>query len=465
MTDRGSEFLGGPLENLCESYGIEIENLPAYRPDLKGIVEKLFDLIQCAYKPLLKGKGVVESDMLAGQELIRALASVPLYSTSDRDRSTGERLQLLSALYEFYQPLTMTLDLYCEVYNAMQHCYGQYTPQREAASLQQGYAAMQGKAVAASIGGGNSFSVVGVSGLGKSTALQRVLSLFPQIIHHERYNGQMLCCQQIPYLVVQTPHDGSVKAMILDIYLQLDALLGTSYQHYALAHKLTLDVLVSQLNQIVRINHVGLLVIDELQNIAYRKNGIRFINFLVQLINGAGVSICMVGTPRVLHVLQQEFRSARRTTGLIYDRLPDDKEFALLLHGLWHYQYTCFATDLTPEMQSWLYRKTQGIPDVLVKLLYNAQKLCILDGREKLDLEVFESAFLKNLGMVSDYMAELAAVRVPRPQREVERSPAAIRSPEAASPLDLRGTLRASKKSGRPPLEAYKDYIKGEVEL
>lgn len=237
---------------------------------------------------LYPGNPYVEAlpPMLAGQELIRALASVPLYSTSDRDRSTGERLQLLSALYEFYQPLTMTLDLYCEVYNAMQHCYGQYTPQREAASLQQGYAAMQGKAVAASIGGGNSFSVVGVSGLGKSTALQRVLSLFPQIIHHERYNGQMLCCQQIPYLVVQTPHDGSVKAMILDIYLQLDTLLGTSYQHYALAHKLTLDVLVSQLNQIVRVNHVGLLVIDELQNIAYRKNGIRFINFLVQLING-----------------------------------------------------------------------------------------------------------------------------------------------------------------------------------
>lgn len=169
---------------------------------------------------LYPGNPYVEAlpPMLAGQELIRALASVPLYSTSDRDRSTGERLQLLSALYEFYQPLTMTLDLYCEVYNAMQHCYGQYTPQRETAALQQGYAAMQGKAVAASIGGGNSFSVVGVSGLGKSTALQRVLSLFPQIIHHERYNGQMLCCQQIPYLVVQTPHDGSVKAMILDIY-------------------------------------------------------------------------------------------------------------------------------------------------------------------------------------------------------------------------------------------------------
>ena len=132
---------------------------------------------------LYPGNPYVEAlpPMLAGQELIRALASVPPYSASDRDRSTGERLQLLSALYEFYQPLTMTLDLYCEVYNAMQHCYGQYTPQREAAAFQQGYAAMQGKAVAASIGGGNSFSVVGVSGLGKSTALQRVCLCFPQL--------------------------------------------------------------------------------------------------------------------------------------------------------------------------------------------------------------------------------------------------------------------------------------------
>ena len=62
ITDRGTEFLGGPLENLCECYHIEVENLPSYRPDLKGPVEKLFDLVQRAYKPLLKGKGVIEPD-------------------------------------------------------------------------------------------------------------------------------------------------------------------------------------------------------------------------------------------------------------------------------------------------------------------------------------------------------------------------------------------------------------------
>ena len=57
----------------------------------------------------------------------------------------------------------MTIDLYCEVYTALQHCYGQYSVQRETAALQNDYALMQGNASAASIGGGNSFSVIGVS--------------------------------------------------------------------------------------------------------------------------------------------------------------------------------------------------------------------------------------------------------------------------------------------------------------
>lgn len=130
--------------------------------------------------PLYDNNPFIEAlpPMLSGKDLIHALAVIPPYNDSDRDRSTGERLQLLSSLYEFYQPLSMTIDLYCEIYTAMQHCYGQYSPQSEAAAFQNGYSLMHGNALAASIGGGNSFSVVGVSGLGKSTALQRVYSLF-----------------------------------------------------------------------------------------------------------------------------------------------------------------------------------------------------------------------------------------------------------------------------------------------
>ena len=192
--------------------------------------------------PLYDNNPFIEAlpPMLSGKDLIRALAVIPPYSDSDRDRSTGERLQLLSSLYEFYQPLSMTIDLYCEIYTAMQHCYGQYSVQSEAAAFQKGYSLMHGNALAASIGGGNSFSVVGVSGLGKSTALQRVLSLYPQVIEHTEYHGQKFYCHQIPYLVVQTPHDASIKALILDIYLQIDSLVETSYQKDALSRRLSI---------------------------------------------------------------------------------------------------------------------------------------------------------------------------------------------------------------------------------
>lgn len=42
--------------------GVTVVNLPAYRPELKGNVEKFFDVIQGLFKPYLKGKGTIEPD-------------------------------------------------------------------------------------------------------------------------------------------------------------------------------------------------------------------------------------------------------------------------------------------------------------------------------------------------------------------------------------------------------------------
>ena len=61
VTDRGMEFCSENFEQLSE-LGVTIINLPSYRPELKGIVEKFFDLVQSYYKPYLKSKGVIETD-------------------------------------------------------------------------------------------------------------------------------------------------------------------------------------------------------------------------------------------------------------------------------------------------------------------------------------------------------------------------------------------------------------------
>lgn len=61
VTDMGSEYIGGTFEQITE-LGVTLINLPPFRPDLKGPVEKLFDMIQEKYKDSLKGKGVIMPD-------------------------------------------------------------------------------------------------------------------------------------------------------------------------------------------------------------------------------------------------------------------------------------------------------------------------------------------------------------------------------------------------------------------
>lgn len=62
ITDKGKDFCSLRVQELCLKYGIEMQSLPPFRPDQKSAVEKSFDLLQARYKPLLRGKGVVEDD-------------------------------------------------------------------------------------------------------------------------------------------------------------------------------------------------------------------------------------------------------------------------------------------------------------------------------------------------------------------------------------------------------------------
>lgn len=63
ISDKGSEYKSDTFAQLAE-LGVMITNLPAYRPELKGPVEKFFDLVQNSYKPFLKGRGVIEPDYM-----------------------------------------------------------------------------------------------------------------------------------------------------------------------------------------------------------------------------------------------------------------------------------------------------------------------------------------------------------------------------------------------------------------
>ena len=143
------------------------------------------------------------------------------------------------------------------------------------------------------MGGSDSFTIIGTSGIGKSSAISRAITL---ITENRVIEAQNPYTQVVPCIIVQCPFDSSVKGMLLEILRKVDEVLDTKYYQNALRARATTDMLIGSVSQ-VALNHIGLLVVDEIQNVANSKNGKSLIGALTQLINNSGISICMVGTP------------------------------------------------------------------------------------------------------------------------------------------------------------------------
>lgn len=61
ICDMGGEYKSETFAQITE-LGVMVTNLPSFRPEMKGPVEKFFGLIQDSFKEYLKHKGVVEPD-------------------------------------------------------------------------------------------------------------------------------------------------------------------------------------------------------------------------------------------------------------------------------------------------------------------------------------------------------------------------------------------------------------------
>ena len=58
ITDKGREYTSEVFSQITD-LGVEVINLPPYRPDLKGAVEKFFDVIQKMFKKILATRGEI----------------------------------------------------------------------------------------------------------------------------------------------------------------------------------------------------------------------------------------------------------------------------------------------------------------------------------------------------------------------------------------------------------------------
>ena len=407
--------------------------------------------------------------MLSGLELYNALKVIPEFDESVRNMDKSSRLIALSELYNIYLPCKMSEEIYTKLYLALVRSLNKKTTSNAVRQANENFKAIRLMSSRGIIGGSDSFSIIGCSGIGKSSAVSRAVELITDRTYIE-YNNTKIC----PVVVVQCPFDSSVKGLSLEILRKIDSVLETKYYINAIHSHVTTDVLIGMISQ-AALNHIGLLIIDEIQNVSASKNGKAFINSLTQLINNSGISICMVGTPECKVFFEQKLQLARRSTGLYYQPLEFNEYFTNFCRTMFDYQYTQKKTDLTEALIEWLYEHSGGLVSVVVSLLHDAQEIAILCGYEKIDLKSFNDAYEKRTAMLHGYFKE-RYITLPRTgknqkktdQATLEKLPTleneSVQSTDSHLMRDfsIAEIVEESKRNGFNVVEMLKQYCKVE---
>lgn len=339
-------------------------------------------------------------EMLSGEELISAMTVLPEYSEQIRNESASARLMALSDLYRIYLPSQMSTEIYSKLYLALLRSLQKKTTKEAVRQQNENYKAIRQREYNGILGGSDSFTIIGTSGIGKSSAISRAISLITS-------NGVMEVTQPyekvIPCVVVQCPFDSSVKGLLLEILRKVDEYLDTRYYQDALRVRATTDMLIGSVSQ-VALNHIGLLIVDEIQNVVNSKNGKSLVGMLTQLINNSGISICMVGTPESAVFFEQAMQLARRSLGLQYNRMEYDQYFYDFCKTLFQYQYIQESAEFSEAVTEWLYEYSSGVISVVVSLIHDAQEIAILNRTEKLNLESLNEAYQKRMTLLHGFI-------------------------------------------------------------
>ncbi|MFD2442536.1 ATP-binding protein [Bacillus sp. CGMCC 1.16607] len=230
----------------------------------------------------------------------------------------------------------------------------------------------------------DSLSIIGISGIGKTTAIERLLLMYPQVIKHETYEGQPFNRTQIVWLKIDCPYDGSLSTLCKSFFKAIDNLLGTRYlEKYGYLNRVTSTMLL-HMTSLASMYGIGVLVIDEIQHLLHSKNDQEeMLNFFVTLSNTVGIPTVLIGTSKAQQLFKGNFRQARRAASdgaIIWDRMAEDsEEWEFFLETLWELQCLKIRSELTEDVKRTFYEECQGITSVAVNLFILAQERALFD--------------------------------------------------------------------------------------
>lgn len=374
-----------------------------------------------------KGNPLIEAlpPILSEVEAAQAIACFPEAAESERAQPKEIRLHCIGRLKSLVQPLPIHLELESAVSALLRGGYVGRNPMVPATWRHLNALSTVRKRSDTFQSTASTFSLVGLSGIGKTTALNAILQQYPQTIVHHRYQGKEFLHTQITWLKLECPFDGSLSGLCLAFFKAVDRALGTEKYAKRYRRKTGILEMIQSMEQLASTYFIGALFIDELQHLNSAKTGGKdnMLNFFVNLINSIGIPVVFIGTNSMVELFSDVLRNARRACGLgNYDfKQPeqDDQAWSMLVDVVWDYQWVRNPAPLTQELRATLYDLTQGVTDFLAKLMILGQRYAIQANIETINTEVLCHVADTKMKLLKPAIAALRS-RDPKAMRKFE---------------------------------------------
>lgn len=406
--------------------------------------------------------------ILDQEEAFEQLSYEPPYNPKERELSSQYRYHGLMGMTRFFQPVRQHLDLQDRFSRFIRHGYTGRNPLKKnhVQVLNEFHIALykgqEIKDIPDIRSYASSFTLMGFSGIGKTTAIERILSLYPQLIVHE----DPINIIQVVWLKLNCPHDGSLKSLCMDFFLKIDNLIGTNYLEKHGNRRASISSMVTRMGQISRLHCIGALIIDEIQHLlTSNDNGSeKMMNFFVTLVNEIGIPVMMIGTTKARAVLQRDFRQARRGSGqgdMVWQQMERNEDWNILIESMWEYQWTNNFTELSSELNDTLYEESQGIVDIAVKLFVLSQGRAIRTSQDRITPGLIRKVSKEELRLVQPMLKALRSGLISEIEKYEDIIPMDVEDylREHMPQIDMKAKIQAKKEEHEEKRQARDLFI------
>ena len=389
---------------------------------LKGKVEEAMynqqEIEEYSYNPFIEALPKI----FTANDVVEKFTVLPKISDEDRNKAENLRYHIIKRAKTFIQPLPIHIKIERKLSSLIRRGYLSRNPVDK--SFLQSLRILNGlddrsikeNSIQDELNNirstADSISIIGISGIGKTTAIERLLLMYPQVIKHFEYNGTNLTRTQIVWLKIDCPYDGNLSTLCKSFFTAIDDILGTRYlEKFGYSNRITSTMMINMTKLAWRYG-IGVLVIDEIQHLLNAKNDMEeMLNFFVTLTNTVGIPTVLIGTSKAQKLFKGNFRQARRAASegaVMWDRMKrDSEEWNFFMESIWEFQGLKKIAKLTDKLIDVFYDECQGITAVAVNLFLLAQERALQDGKEEITVGIIRETAKNDLQIIKPMIKAL----------------------------------------------------------